>query len=743
MKTRAFLYNTLFFLLIISSNSYTQQNENVNLIGKWEKGPCEAVDVVGNIAYFANGVIFEIVDFTNPENPVELGKLVLPDLISDIVISGIYAFVADGNAGLRIIDISDPADPKEISSYTDFSHKAYYVAVNGNYAYVLTYNILYVINITNPSTPQKVSKLELNYYIYGMAAQGNYVYLAAGAKGIGIISVVDPENPSQTGFYDEGIDYNSPVIGIDVSGNYAFTANWEGGMMIINIANPFSPSLVISLTDEDTYGIMVNGDYIYAHSRSFLGSWELGWGYGIHIIDISDINNPKYIKFYQLTPNISKVVYSNDLIYVANSSAGLHVIDVTHPYTPEEVGEYVTGGNSNKLTVNGNYAYVAGGYAGLVILDISDPENPIDIAYYKTGTKIEDVAVKDNYAYLAGDDGMYVIDISNPANLTEIGFFKTSDYYDADTYRYGYAQGIAIKDNYAYVAIGYAGLVIVNINVISDLVEAGHIETYNAQEVFVDGNYAYVADNLEGLDIINVSNPNNPVMTAIVDSDSLYITIDDVAVNGNYAYVADRNNGLSIINISDPVHPVVTDLLDTLSSPISVTVKENYVYVGSMRNLYVLDVSNIDSIKQVGYFEGIASGIGLTDKYIVTANQDYGVSVLKFDIQTGINDNLQQIPSRYNLSQNYPNPFNPSTTIKYSIPVRNENFHSLQTVTLKVYDVLGREVTTLINKQLTPGNYEVQFDASELKSGIYFYRLVVNSSNKCNYTKTRKMILLK
>jgi len=740
MKKKAFLFNTLFLLIIISSNIYTQEKDNINLIGKWEEGPCEAVGVEGNIAYFANGVIFEIVDFSNPENPVEMGKLVLPDLISDIVISGNYAFVADGNAGLRIIDISDPSAPKEQGAFTDLSHKADYVAVNGDYAYLLAYNILYVINITDLSTPQKVSTLILSYSIYGMAAQGNYVYLAAGAKGVGIISIVDPEKPSQICFFDEGIDYNSPVVGIDVSGNYAYTANWEGGMMIIDIANPQSPSLVISLTDEYTYGIMVNGNYVYASTRSFLGSWELGWGYGIHIIDISDINKPKYIKFYQLTPNISKVDYSNNRIYVANSSAGLHVIDVTHPYTPEEVGEYMTGGRSDKLTVKGNYAYVAGGYAGLVILDISDPENPADIAYYKTGTEIKDVAVKDNYAYLAGGDGMYVINISNPADLKEEGFFKTSDYYDPGTYQYGYAKGIAIKGNYAYVAIGYAGLVIVNINVISNLIEAGYIDTYNAHEVYLDGDYAYVADYIEGLDIINVSNPENPVMTAIVKFDSLsYIIIEDVAVKDDYAYVADSNNGLSIVNISDPAHPSVFDLLDDVRSPISVTVNEGYVYAGSMRNLNVLDISNIDSIKQVGSYEGLASGIGLNDKYIVTANQAYGVSVLKFDIQTGINDNLQQIPSRYNLSQNYPNPFSSVTKISYSIPFISGSGYA--DVALKVYDILGKEVRTLVNKQQKPGKYEVLFDASGLRKGIYLYRLTIKSEGK-SYTRSGKMMFL-
>lgn len=98
---------------------------------------------------------------------------------------------------------------------------------------------------------------------------------------------------------------------------------------------------------------------------------------------------------------------------------------------------------------------------------------------------------------------------------------------------------------------------------------------------------------------------------------------------------------------------------------------------------------------------------------------------------TNINDPLSGIPSEYALHQNYPNPFNPSTVIRYSIPEAAE-------VTITVYDVLGNEIAEPVNGYHSAGNYEVQFDASQLSSGIYFYRI---SANKFN--SLRKMLLLK
>ncbi len=85
----------------------------------------------------------------------------------------------------------------------------------------------------------------------------------------------------------------------------------------------------------------------------------------------------------------------------------------------------------------------------------------------------------------------------------------------------------------------------------------------------------------------------------------------------------------------------------------------------------------------------------------------------------------------FSLIQNYPNPFNPNTTIAYSIPIAGK-------VSLKIFDVLGNEIATLVNEEKTTGNYTVNFDASNLTSGVYFYRIQAG-----DYVETKKMILLK
>ena len=87
--------------------------------------------------------------------------------------------------------------------------------------------------------------------------------------------------------------------------------------------------------------------------------------------------------------------------------------------------------------------------------------------------------------------------------------------------------------------------------------------------------------------------------------------------------------------------------------------------------------------------------------------------------------------SKYSLANNYPNPFNPSTTIEYQIP-------ELSFVAIKVFDVIGNEITILLNEEKPAGSYEVKFNAEGLSSGIYFYQLIAG-----DFVKTKKMILIR
>ncbi|MDQ3194107.1 MAG: SBBP repeat-containing protein, partial [Bacteroidota bacterium] len=117
-------------------------------------------------------------------------------------------------------------------------------------------------------------------------------------------------------------------------------------------------------------------------------------------------------------------------------------------------------------------------------------------------------------------------------------------------------------------------------------------------------------------------------------------------------------------------------------------------------------------------------------------NTGYDITTLKYSQTSGISYNSSVLVNNFSLYQNYPNPFNPVTRIKFDIPpdVKGQTSN----VKLIIYDALGRELTSLVNQELSPGSYEVEFDGSNLSSGVYFYKLHAG-----NFIETKGMVLIK
>ena len=125
------------------------------------------------------------------------------------------------------------------------------------------------------------------------------------------------------------------------------------------------------------------------------------------------------------------------------------------------------------------------------------------------------------------------------------------------------------------------------------------------------------------------------------------------------------------------------------------------------------------------------------DKDLIVGNTKGGLYYYENWDVFGIQQIGTEIPESFSLSQNYPNPFNPSTHFEFRIPARTggADFGFVQLV---IFDVLGREVSTLVNEELKPGIYKVDFDGTNYPSGVYYYRLETKS-----FSETRKMVLVK
>ncbi|NNJ51764.1 MAG: T9SS type A sorting domain-containing protein [Ignavibacteriaceae bacterium] len=240
-----------------------------------------------------------------------------------------------------------------------------------------------------------------------------------------------------------------------------------------------------------------------------------------------------------------------------------------------------------------------------------------------------------------------------------------------------------------------------------------------------------------------------------VDEGLSYYEVDTVAAFPEPEFIFDQNS-LHIYRVSSDhrYNQYVLRVSDNKGEPFSWETKyssDSEIFVsndGSISGLiYLADKKNIlvssdygDNFNLYKSFErdlvGIYKKPSSNKLYAATKYNMYEITPDSVQIIKSLpipNDvlNIYPLPIDFELSQNYPNPFNPNTTIKYQVP-------ELSFVTIKVYDILGTEVATLVNEQKPARSYEVEFDGSGFPSGIYFYQLQAG-----DFIETKKMVLLK
>lgn len=215
------------------------------------------------------------------------------------------------------------------------------------------------------------------------------------------------------------------------------------------------------------------------------------------------------------------------------------------------------------------------------------------------------------------------------------------------------------------------------------------------------------------------------------------------------AWVVFSSATITVLDDNNP--PVFTDVIQDGRVFVpeltpSGWVVHNFQYAGSdpdgdAVSFYLVDGPDGSSITASGLFSweltdqyaaqtNIPITVGITDGLLSTEH----TSLVNTDNVVGVES--EAIPTDYSLSQNYPNPFNPSTTIKFGIP-------EAANVSVKIFNLLGQEVATLVNNNLEAGYHIINFNASNMISGMYFYRIQANGIDGSNYTDVKKMLLVK
>ena len=395
------------------------------------------------------------------------------------------------------------------------------------------------------------------------------------------------------------------------------------------------------------------------------------------------------------------VDYKDDFVYVADWSNDLTIVDAADPYNPSIIGNVGFDGSGRKVRIFGDYAYVTGSY-GIHIVDISNPfEASVAGEFIRSspgGVYPHGVDVKDGKCYISFNAmGLYIVDVSNPENPVELGHFDALDW----------ARDVVVVDSLAYL---------LNLN-----------------------NGGGFSDALQYLQILNISDPNNIYEVGNWIGSNVYAWSNSLIVREDHAYVL-GDHGLFILDITDPTSPQTVGVWNPGGWNFRMSEDGDLLYIakegGGMKVVDVSDPTNpslISTFSTIDYCADVAP----RDSLVYIADADGGLLIAQHTFAPVSIDNKNgAVPQSFHLDQNYPNPFNPVTTLRYDLP---EN----SLVNITIYDMLGREVKTLINQTQNSGYKSLIWDATNdygepVSAGLYLYRIRAG-----DFRQTKKMVLLK
>ncbi len=322
----------------------------------------------------------------------ETGAISLLGRVRDVEVVGSLAYVANGSAGLSIIDVSDPGAPALVGAL-DSPGYSQDVEVSGDFAYLAGSDFavaggLRIVDVSDPSAPAETATFGSS--IARIAVSGGLAYVTEPSSGLRIIDVSNPANPLELG----AIDVPGFVVDVDVAGNLAYLAiddsTGTSGVSIIDVSNPALPVPIGSTDTADRlpFDVAVSDDLAYVPAIG--GSLR-----GLIITDVSDPFAPAELAFLvqpnardvRIVGNRAYYVFGNDISF-GSGQGGLRIIDTTDPTTPINIGRADTmvdefAGVDVEVTANEDWVYVAvtGQGAGLRIFRVSDcpTATPIEV----------------------------------------------------------------------------------------------------------------------------------------------------------------------------------------------------------------------------------------------------------------------------------------------------------------------------------------------------------------------------
>ena len=691
--------------------------------------------------YAASNWGFEIFSLTEPAKPVRVGEIATPGRAQSVVVDGDTAYVADGAAGVHVIDIALPTTPNVIKTLGGFTDARKVQIADGN---------LYVLDRTR-----------------GMLVYDQH-------------NVRNAQIPRPRRFFRTG----GTPINVVIHNETVYLSDDRHGLYILE-PSPFGNfdfrSIVPILAA--AYAIQETKDMAYAYVASG----------NLTLVDVTDIQNPE-TDFRLNTPGLATgLQLRNDIVYLTDQQAGLHIMDVRNPQQPQRIASQPTFGNATDIVIRETLAYVADGKGGIQTIDVSTPESPEWLHRHAFGGTVQgfdviETAEDARTVYVAnGVDGLRTLEFTTPyhGTLTQSLPLPTDTSAFDDQLEAASCTKVRVQDGYGFVAAA-TGMFIVDLaaNTI-----VAHIPTAApVSDIALHGGYAYLcAESLIVVDsrapqqsrivskrdvhgsayriVIDMSSPSHAYVAALegglhifdITAPTVMRPVGSYATQGNAtgvtfaeerAYLLDSGIGVVALDVSEPDEPKLHGVYENDALPIDAQVGGNYLYLLDSKGIQVIDRRTLTATSSVVYRSRelwFPSELKLTDTALYIADlyqirifrvhpEGYSLAVEETPPSDWIPDVLIKSTPVNHLSQNFPNPFNPETWIPYQLA---SDAH----VSLYIYDARGKQIYTKTLGYRKTGPHTAYWNGrnavgENVASGVYFYSIQAG-----DFHATRKMFI--
>lgn len=285
----------------------------------------------------------------------------------DVFVAAQYAYVADYDSCLMILDISDVSHPSVAAAYGSWGYWA--VNASGYCALMAKHSLVEIIDVSDPANPELLWSDSTWEDPVAITVHDNYAYISMfyvwDSSELRIFDISEPADPVLMGACDLGRGFANAIF---LSGDYAFIASEREGLVIVNIDDPYDPGVV--------------------------GSYWTGYGY-------------------------YHVYVCADHAYLPKGNLGLEIVDVSVPSDPSFVSIYDTEGSATDVGVLDNYAYIADGPAGLQIIDVTDPANPAFVAGLETQESVNNIFLAGGNIFLMDRNSLLILHFDPQTGIIE------------------------------------------------------------------------------------------------------------------------------------------------------------------------------------------------------------------------------------------------------------------------------------------------------------------------------------